>query len=31
VARHAIYQENFRIFAQLYGRLHDLMEVPHSR
>jgi gluconokinase len=30
-ARHAIYQENFRIFAQLYGRLHDLMEVPQSR
>jgi gluconokinase len=25
VARHAIYQGNYRIFAQLYGRLYDLM------
>ena len=24
-ARHAIYQANYRIFTQLYGRLHDLM------
>ena len=24
-ARHAIYQENYRIFTQLYGRLQDLM------
>jgi gluconokinase len=24
-ARHAIYQGNYRIFAQLYGRLYDLM------
>ena len=30
-ARHAIYQENFRVFAQLYGRLQDLMDVPQSR
>jgi gluconokinase len=25
MARHAHYRENFQIFAQLYGRLHDLM------
>jgi gluconokinase len=25
VARHALYLENYRVFAQLYGRLHDLM------
>jgi gluconokinase len=24
-ARHALYQENYRVFAQLYGRLRDLM------
>ena len=24
-ARHAIYQANYRIFTQLYGRLRDLM------
>jgi len=24
-ARHAIYQANYRVFMQLYGRLHDLM------
>ena len=25
VARHVIYQENYRIFTQLYGLLRDLM------
>jgi gluconokinase len=25
VARHALYQDNYRIFSQLYGRLRDLM------
>jgi gluconokinase len=25
MARHAIYQKNFRVFTQLYGRLRDLM------
>jgi gluconokinase len=28
-ARHAAYQQNFRIYTQLYGRLHDLMAPPH--
>jgi sugar (pentulose or hexulose) kinase len=26
-ARHGLYQRNFDVFVELYGRLHDLMRI----